>query len=63
MNVHGVEITDTEVADIEMMEALIPEEIAMLLDKIIADGGYYSKEVVEERWPPLFGQFSSRIKL
>ncbi len=47
MNVHGVEITDIDVSDIEMMEALIPEEIAMLLDKVVADGGYYSKEVVE----------------
>ena len=48
MNVHGVEITDIDVADIEMMEALIPEEIAMLLDKVVADGGYYSKEVVKD---------------
>jgi hypothetical protein len=48
MNVHGVEITDTKVSDIEMMDALIPEEIAMLLEKVVADGGYYSKEVVEE---------------
>ena len=48
MNVHGVEITNTEVADIEMMEALIPDEIAMLLKKVVSDGGYYSKEVVEE---------------
>ena len=47
MNVHGVEITDIDVSDIEMMEALIPEEIAMLLDKVVADGGYYSKEVVK----------------
>lgn len=48
MNVHGVEITDTEISDIEMMDELIPEEIAMLLEKVVADGGYYSKEVVEE---------------
>ena len=27
MNVHSIEITNTEIADIEMMDALIPEEI------------------------------------
>lgn len=48
MNVHDIEITDTEVSDIEMMDGLIPEEIAMLLEKVVADGGYYSKEVVED---------------
>lgn len=48
MNMHGVEITDTEVSDIEMMDDLIPEEVPMLLEKVVADGGYYSKEVVEE---------------
>lgn len=48
MNVHDVEITDIDVSDIEMMETLIPKEIAMLLDKVIADGGYYSKGVVED---------------
>ena len=41
-------VRDTEIADIEMMEALIPKEIATLLEKVVADGGYYSKEVVEE---------------
>jgi hypothetical protein len=48
MNVHNIEITDTETPDIEMIDNLIPEEIASSLEKIIADGGYYSKEVVEE---------------
>lgn len=48
MEIHEVKITETEVADINMMEKLIPEEIAMLLEKVVADGGYYSKENVEE---------------
>jgi hypothetical protein len=48
MNVHNIEITDTETPDIEMIDNLISEEIASSLEKIIADGGYYSKEAVEE---------------
>ena len=40
MNVHGVEITDNSVSDIAMQEAIIPNDVA--IDKIIADGGYYS---------------------
>jgi hypothetical protein len=48
MNVHGVDITQTEVADSDVMEDLIPDEIAILLEKVIADGGYYSKELVEK---------------
>lgn len=31
-----------------MMEALIPKEIAIFLEKVVADGDYYSKKVVEE---------------
>lgn len=30
------------------MGTLIPDEIALLLEKVIADGGYYSKKAVEE---------------
>ena len=45
MNIHTLEITDNSVSDIEMQEALIPTNIE--LNKIIADGGYYSIEGVE----------------
>lgn len=48
MNVHGIEITQTEVPDGKIMDDLIPDEIAILLEKVVADGGYYSKEVIEE---------------
>lgn len=48
MNIHDVGITETSVCDIEMMDDLIPEEISPLLEKVVADGGYYSKEVVED---------------
>lgn len=48
MNIYDIEITETEVSDREKMDDLIPDEIAMLLDKVVADGGYYSKEAVEE---------------
>jgi hypothetical protein len=47
MNMHEVQITETEMSDIEKMDDLIPEEIALLLEKVIADGAYYSKETVE----------------
>ena len=33
--------------DRETMDNLIPDKIAMLLDKVVADGGYYSKKAVE----------------
>ena len=45
MNIHALEITDNSVSDIEMQEILIPNNIG--LNKIIADGGYYSIEGVE----------------
>ena len=32
---------------IEIMEPLIPEEIVPLIEKVIADGGYYSKKIIE----------------
>ena len=44
-NIHSVEITDNSVSDIAMQEILIPNDIA--IDKIIADGGYYSIDGVE----------------
>ena len=44
MNIH-TEITDNSVSDIAMQESLIPEDI--VIDKVIADGGYYSIEGVE----------------
>lgn len=48
MNMHGVEITDYEASDIEMMDDLIPEDGSQPIDKIIADGGYYSIQGVEK---------------
>lgn len=47
MNIHEIEITETEVCDRQTIDNLIPDEISMLLDKVVADGGYYSKEAVE----------------
>lgn len=40
MNIHAIEITDYDIADIEMLEQLMPQEIE--IGKIIADGAYYS---------------------
>lgn len=48
MNMHEVNLTETDTPDIAMMDDLIPEDLALLIDKVIADGGYYSKEIVEE---------------
>jgi hypothetical protein len=45
MNIHSLEITDNSISDIEMQESIIPNDIA--IDKIIADGGYYSIDGVE----------------
>lgn len=45
LNIHSIEITDNFVPDIAMQNALIPSDIA--IDKIIADGGYYSIDGVE----------------
>ena len=42
MNVHGLEITDYEASDHEMLDDIIHEGIQ--INKIIADGGYYSIE-------------------
>jgi hypothetical protein len=47
MNMHGVEITDYESSDIEMMDRLIPDDGSIIVDKVIADGAYYSIEGVE----------------
>lgn len=45
-NIHAMEITYYNVSDIETLEKLIPGEAAV--DKVIADGGYYSIAGVEE---------------
>lgn len=45
MNVCAVEITDNSIPDIAMQESLVPKGI--VIDKIIADGGYYSIEGVK----------------
>lgn len=41
MNIHGIEITDCETSDIEMMDSLMATPT---VDKVIADGGYYGIE-------------------
>lgn len=48
MNTHEVEITQAECSDQEMMDDLIPAQIKALVDKVIADGGYYSKDKGED---------------
>ena len=45
MNIHSIEMTDNSVSDIAMQDKIIPSDIA--IDKIIADGGYYSIDGVE----------------
>jgi len=44
-DMHAMEITDYDVSDIEMLERLIPSSAAV--DKLLADGGYYSIQGVE----------------
>lgn len=48
MNTHALEITDYQASDLEIMGSLIPENESQPVDKVIADGGYYSKEGFEE---------------
>ncbi len=45
-NILGVEITDYDKGDREFLDDLIPEDIAV--ERVIADGNYYSIEKVEE---------------
>ncbi|MFM0069435.1 IS5 family transposase, partial [Paraburkholderia aspalathi] len=45
MNVHAIRITTTEVSDSEVMDAVLPADV--LLDRVIADGAYYSIERAE----------------
>ncbi len=47
MNMHGVESTDYQASDIEMMDSLIQGDEIRPVGKVIADGGYYSIEGVE----------------
>ncbi|MFM0616071.1 transposase [Paraburkholderia nemoris] len=42
MNVHAMRITAAEVSDSEAMDAVLPAEVP--LDRVIADGAYYSIE-------------------
>lgn len=44
-DMHAMEITDYDISDIEMLEKLIPDNAGV--DKLLADGGYYSIEGVE----------------
>jgi len=48
MNMHGTEVTDYTASDIEMMDDLIPDNTDLIIDKVIADRGYYSIEGVEK---------------
>jgi hypothetical protein len=45
MNVHAIRITTTEVSDSEGMDAVLPANLPV--DKVIADGAYYSIERTE----------------
>jgi hypothetical protein len=45
MNVHGIRITTTEVSDSEAMDDVLPADVP--LDRIVADGAYYSIERTE----------------
>lgn len=40
LNIQAIEITDYDVADIDVLDQLVPEELE--INKVIADGGYYS---------------------
>jgi hypothetical protein len=42
MNVHAVQVTDTDVSDSEALDALV--SVDMPVDRVIADGAYYSIE-------------------
>jgi IS5 family transposase len=45
MNVHGIRITTTEVSDSEGMDPVLHADVP--LDRVIADGAYYSIERTE----------------
>jgi len=45
MNVHAIRITTTDVSDSDAMDAVLPAD--MPLDRVIADGAYYSIERAE----------------
>jgi Transposase DDE domain len=47
INMHGIEITDYEMSDIEVIDALISKDDGISVDKVIADGAYYSIERAE----------------
>lgn len=44
---YGVEITESNTTDILMMNSLIVDETIPVVDRVIADGGYYSIDGVE----------------
>jgi hypothetical protein len=46
-NMYGVEVTESNIPDILMMNSLILDETIPEVDRVIADGGYYSIEGVE----------------
>jgi hypothetical protein len=45
MNVHAIRITTTDMSDTEGMDAFLPADL--LVDRVIADGAYYSIERTE----------------
>lgn len=47
MNIHGIDVTDCQTSDLEKMVYFIPENNDLLIGKVVADGGYYSKQAVE----------------
>jgi hypothetical protein len=46
-NMYGVEVTESNTPDILMMNSLILDETIPVVDRVIADGGYYSIGGVE----------------
>jgi len=48
MNIHSVQVTDTQASDIEVMADLVPDDAAQKRDKVLADGAYYSIKGVEQ---------------
>lgn len=47
MNIHGIDITEREVSDQEMLAGLLFTNEDQIIEKVIADGAYYSIEGVE----------------
>jgi hypothetical protein len=47
LNIHAIEVTETDVSDIEGMDNLLRAKDDQAIERVIADGSYYSIEGVE----------------